>query len=128
MSPMLDKKFTCIIAYGGILAGALGFVPGVFGALCLFFPLIMWLLAFFCGDKQNSLLHLNQSLILVIVGFLVGIIGFIFSSIEILGIIVRIFQLLVWLATVAGSIWGMVTVFNGTDKKIPVLGDIQIIK
>ena len=128
MYTMLDKKMTCIIAYSGIIAGALGFVPSVFGALCLFVPLIMWAIAFIFGDKNASLLHLYQSLIFVAVGFLMGIIGFILSFVPILGVIFKILQLLVWLATLAGSIWAVVTIFQGKEQKLPIIGDIKIIK
>ncbi len=116
----MDKKITCIIAYAGILLGACGMLPGL-GKLAMFLPLIVWCVAYFAGDKNGAKVHLNQTLILIIVGLLGSIIGLI----PVIGAIVNA---IIWVATLVLGILGFVAALKGEDKKLPFIGDIQILK
>ncbi len=116
----MDKKITSIVAYAGVLGGALGLLPGI-GKLGMFLPLIIWCVAYFAGDKSGAKVHLNQTLILVIVGLIGSIIGII----PVIGFIVN---LIIWVATVVFGILGLIAAIKGEDKKLPIIGDIAILK
>ena len=123
----MDKKITSIVAYAGILACLFGFLPGL-GKLGMFIPLIIWIIAYSAGDKNGAKLHLNQSLILVILGLVCGIICWILGFIPIIKIIVKLLDIVVKLVTLIFGVWGMITAIKGEDKKLPIIGDIAILK
>lgn len=116
----MDKKITCIVAYAGVLGGALGLLPGI-GKLGMFLPLIIWCVAYFAGDKSGAKLHLNQTLILIIAGLIGSLIGFI----PLIGFVVN---LIIWIATVVFGILGLVAAIKEEDKKLPIIGDIALLK
>ncbi len=128
MKKMMDGKVTCIVAYAGVLCGAFGFVPGAFGIIGMFFPAIVWAVAFFLGDKDGALLHLNQSLNIIIVGFVGGFICKLIGLIPIIGFIGTILGILIWAATLVCGILGLISSVEGSDKKLPFIGDIALIK
>ena len=128
MKTMMDSKVTSIVAYAGVLCGAFGFVPGAFGIVGMFFPAIVWAVAFFLGDKNGALLHLNQTLNLIIVGFVGGLLGKLIGLIPIIGFIGTILGLLIWVGTLVFGILGLISAIEGSDKKLPYIGDIALIK
>lgn len=116
----MDKKVTSILAYAGILGGACGLLPGI-GKLGMFLPLIIWCVAYFAGDKSGAKAHLNQSLILIIIGLIGAVIG-------IIPIIGTIVNAIIWVATVVLGILGLVAAIKGENKALPIIGGIKILK
>lgn len=114
----MDKKVTCIVAYAGILAGLLGLASGILGMLL---PLIVWAVAYFAGDKNGAKVHLNQSLVLILIGIVGSIIGFI----PLLGLIVN---LVILILTIVLGIMGLVAAIKGEDKALPIIGKFHILK
>jgi len=89
----MDKKTTGIVAY------------------------ITWvglLLAFILGDREGAKFHLNQALVLWIVGLIAGFIPFV-------GWIVSIFCFIC-------VIIGLISACKGEEKEVPLLGKIKILK
>lgn len=114
----MNKKVTAIVAYAGILCGVVGLFNGW---LAMFMPLIIWLVAYFAGDKNGAKLHLNQSLVLIIIGLIGSIIGFI----PLIGSIVN---LVILILTVILGILGLVAAIKEEDKVLPIIGGIKILK
>lgn len=100
----MDKKTTDIVAY---------------------LTLVGWLIAFLAGDKENSKFHLNQSLVLVIANIASGVVGVILGFIPLVG---GIISFLISICLFVLWILGFVSALQGTEKSIPVLGSIQILK
>ncbi|MBR4086151.1 MAG: DUF4870 domain-containing protein [Lachnospiraceae bacterium] len=123
----MDKKVTSIVAYGGILTSLFGFLSGP-GKLGMFIPLIIWFIAYNVGDKKGAKLHLNQSLILIILGLACSIVCWILGIIPIIKIFVGIIDLIVKVITLIFGVWGMITAINGDNKKLPIIGDVPILK
>lgn len=123
----MDKKITSIVAYAGILASMFGFLPGL-GKLGMFVPLIIWIIAYCAGDKNGAKLHLNQSLILIILGLVCGIVCWVLGLIPIIRIIAGILNFVVTVVTLVFAVWGLITAIKGEDKKLPYIGEIPILK
>ena len=89
----MDKKLTGIVAY------------------------ITWvglLLAFILGDRKGAKFHLNQALVLWIVGSIAGFI-------PLVGWIVSIFCFVC-------VVMGLISACKGEEKEVPLLGKIKILK
>lgn len=100
----MDKKVTGIVSY---------------------ITLIGWLVAFFAGDKEGAKFHLNQSLVLMIISYVWGIItGVVGALIPILGTILG----LVSLVFTVFWILGLVYAIKEEEKELPVIGTIKILK
>ena len=123
----MDKKVTAIVAYAGILASLFGFLPGL-GKLGMAIPLIIWIIAYCAGDKNGAKIHLNQSLILIILGLACGIVCLVLGIIPIIKIFAGILNFAVVLITLVFGVWGLITAIKGEDKKLPFIGDIAILK
>lgn len=123
----MDKKVTAIVAYAGILGGLFGILDGI-GKLCMFIPLIIWFIAYSAGDKNGAKLHLNQSLIIIILGLACGIVCWVLGLIPIIDIIAKILDIAVKIVTLIFGAWGMITAIKEEDKKLPIIGDIAILK
>ena len=123
----MDKKVTAIVAYVGILASMFGVLPGL-GKLGMFVPLIVWIVAYCAGDKNGAKQHLNQSLILIILGLACGIVCWVLGFIPIIKIFTNIIDVVVKVITLIFGVWGIITAIKGEDKKLPVIGDIAIMK
>lgn len=106
----MNKKVTGIVAYIGIIG---------------------WLIAFLAGDKENAKFHLNQALVLAIVGIANSVLSWI---IGILSLFVPFLGIVSWLFTIIGvivfvfSIIGIVYAAKEEDKALPVIGSIKILK
>ncbi len=114
----MDKKITSIVAYAGILCGAFGFFNGIIAIVA---PLIVWFIAYVAGDKNGARVHLNQSLVLIIIGLLGTVIGFI----PLLGTIINA---VIFVATVIFGVWGLIMAIKEENKSLPIIGDIKILK
>ncbi len=113
----MNKKFTGIMAYGSIFCGTYSFFWGWRGVM----PLIVWGIVFTLGDKEGAKLHLNQSLVFIIVGLVTSVIGIV----PILGAIISCILYMIFF--VCGG-WGIISTIYELDYKFPIIGDVKIIK
>ncbi len=123
----MDKKITAIVAYAGILGGLIGLLDGI-GRLGMLIPLIIWIIVYAIGDKNGAKLHLNQSLILVILGLACSIVCLVLGLIPIIDIIAKILDIAVKAVTLVFGVWGIITAIKEEDKKLPFIGEITILK
>ncbi|MCD8118248.1 MAG: DUF4870 domain-containing protein [Lachnospiraceae bacterium] len=95
----MNKKVTGIVAY---------------------ITIIGWLVAFLAGDKEGAKLHLNQALVIALLGIIGCVVGFIPLVGGILGTIIGVVDLVL-------AIWGIVYAVQGQDKEIPIVGSIKLL-
>lgn len=97
----MDKKTTDIVAY------------------------LTWvglIIAFVAGDKEASKFHLNQSLVIWLVGTVVGLVlGWVPIIGWLVSFVVGIFCAVCWFIGIIGAI-------QGTEKPVPLIGQIQLLK
>lgn len=77
---------------------------------------ITWIgliIAFCAGDKEGAKFHLNQALVIFLFSLL--------SVIPCVGWIWAIFMLVCW-------IMGLIAAINQEEKRVPLIGSIQILK
>ena len=77
---------------------------------------ITWIgliIAFCAGDKEGAKFHLNQALVIFLFSLL--------SIIPCIGWIWGIFMIVCW-------IMGLIAAINQEEKKVPLIGEIQILK
>lgn len=77
---------------------------------------ITWIgliIAFCAGDKEGAKFHLNQALVIFLFSLL--------SIIPCIGWIWGIFMLVCW-------IMGLIAAINQEEKRVPLIGEIQILK
>ena len=77
---------------------------------------ITWIgliIAFCAGDKEGAKFHLNQALVIFLFSLL--------SIIPCIGWIWAIFMLVCW-------IMGLIAAINQEEKRVPLIGSIQILK
>ena len=90
-----------------------------------YITIVGWIIAFFCGDRENCKFHLNQSLVLILSSLVSGVISKILALIPILGwlaiAVINIGLFVFWLM-------GLVYAINGEEKEIPILGQIRILR
>ncbi|MBR5471864.1 MAG: hypothetical protein IKU81_07105 [Oscillibacter sp.] len=72
------------------------------------------LIAFIAGDKEGAKFHLNQALVVWIAGLICGFI-------PLIGWIGSLFCLVC-------AIIGLISAINGTEKEVPLLGKIKLLK
>ena len=116
----MDKKVTSILSYLGIL----------------------WLVAFFAGDKENAKFHLNQGLVMIIASVassaIIGLLSGIFTSlmfVDGLAVIAGILTGILGLLSLAVSVFflvlmimGIVAACKDEEKVLPIIGKFQILK
>lgn len=87
-----------------------------------YITLIGWLIAYFAGkDQADDLLkyHLRQSLGLIIVSFLLGIvINIITYIVPVIGLIASLLSILILILLVIG----IINAANGVKKPLPIIG------
>jgi len=95
----MNKKATAILSYLGI---------------------ILWLIAYLAGDKENTKFDLNQGLVLALANIICSVcssvipyVGFVFS---IIGIVIFVFQIM-----------GIINACKGEEKELPLIGGIKIL-
>ena len=87
-------------------------------AVLAYFSLLLWVIAYVVGDKEGAKHHLNQALVLNLASIIAGIVSNIIPIVGLVsGIIILVF-----------AIMGIVAAVKGEDKKLPIIGDIQILK
>lgn len=95
----MSKKATDIVSYIGIIG---------------------WLIAYFAGAKEESKFHLNQALVLAVAEIVVSVA----SNIPIVCYVAGIAGLVLFVFW----IMGLVSACQGTEKEIPLIGGIKILK
>ena len=95
----MDKKVTGIVSY---------------------LTIIGWVIAYCLGDMEGAKVHLNQALILGIIGIVGGVLGIIpfvgWILGSVIGIVVMIFAVI-----------GIIYAAQGQDTKLPIIGDIKLL-
>lgn len=85
------------------------------------------ILAFVLGDREHSRFHLNQALVLFLASVLLDVIRRFLGWVPLVGWMARLLIGLIGIAL--GLFWliGFISAISGTEKKVPVLGDIQLL-
>ena len=86
------------------------------------------ILAFLIGDRENSKFHLNQALVIWLSSVIINIIERILDGIPVLGIIITIIAVICDIALFVFWIMGLVSACQGTEKRVPVVGGIELYK
>ncbi len=79
-------------------------------------------------DSRFCRHHANQGLVLFIIGFAVNIINRVLRVIPLIGRLGLALTGLVQIALVILAICGIIEAIQGKTEKLPIIGDIQIIK
>ncbi len=85
------------------------------------------ILAFLFGDREESRFHLNQALVLWSAGVLLNLIVRICGYIPLVGALVAIVGWIINVALTISWIIGFISAITGTEKKIPILGEISLL-
>jgi len=96
----MDKKTTDIVAY------------------------LTWvglIIAFIIGDREKSKFHLNQSLVIWLVGTVCGMLAAVPLVGTLISVVGGIFCFVCWFIGLIGAI-------QGTEKPVPVLGQFKLLK
>ena len=86
-----------------------------------YITLIGLIIAFVAGDRENSKFHLNQALVIWIAGIIGSVIGVIPVIGTIISVIISIICFICWILGLIGAI-------QGTEKPVPLLGKIKLLK
>lgn len=89
---------------------------------------ILWLVGLLASKSEYTRFHVNQGLVLFIIGVALGIVSGILSVIPFIGWLGMIIGGLGSLATLILMILGIVNAAQGEMKPLPVIGSIKIIK
>lgn len=103
----MDKKVTDIVSYIGIIG---------------------LIIAFAAGTREESKFHMNQSLVIIIASFVVGIISGVGAFIPFIGWIITLVAGICSIAVFVFMILGIVSAAKGEEKPLPVIGGIKILK
>ena len=93
-----------------------------------YITIIGWLVAYFAGTKEESRFHLNQGLVLFVVGLVVSIVTTILDFIPIIRIIASLVSIVWSVFAFACMIIGIVNAASGHEKPLPLIGGIQLLK
>lgn len=96
----MNKKVTGIVAYIGWIG---------------------WIIAICAGDKENAKVQLNNALLLNLASLIGGVVALIPFVGWVLSCILSIAILVFW-------IMGLISAIQDTDKELPLIGGIKIIK
>lgn len=86
------------------------------------------LVAYVMGDREGARFHLNQSLVIWLAGTLAGVVIRVVGWIPLLGWLVMLAMVLVELFCAVCWFIGMIGALRGTEKPVPLLGQIQLLK
>ena len=86
-----------------------------------YLSIVGWLIAYFTGDKEGARFHLNQSLILNAGWLLVSILSRFPRPIRYIGWIAEMVLSVLWII-------GFIAAIKNEERKVPLLGEIQILK
>lgn len=87
-----------------------------------YITLLGWAIAYFAGDRENSRFHLNQALVLNIAEIALGLLTKIFSR-GLFGLVLDLVDVALFVLWVMG----LVAACKGEERKLPVLGELQIL-
>ena len=90
-------------------------------------PLVL-ILAFVLGDREHSRFHLNQALVLTLTNILLSVIIRICSYIPLVRIVTSAVGGLLGLVLFIFWIIGFASAISGTEKKVPILGEIELLR
>ncbi|MBR2131262.1 MAG: hypothetical protein IJ955_01780 [Oscillospiraceae bacterium] len=79
------------------------------------------IIAFLMGDRENSKFHINQSLVIWLVGTVAGMLDWIPLVGGLVGAVLGLFCAICWLLGLIGAI-------QGEEKPVPFLGQFQLLK
>ena len=79
------------------------------------------IIAFVAGDKEGAKFHLNQALIIFLGGLIIGVVGIVPVLGWIVALVGGIFLFVCWII-------GLIAAINQEEKRIPLIGNITIIK
>ena len=82
-----------------------------------YITIIGWAIAYAIGDREGAKFHLNQALVLALAELLLGVITAIVPLLSILGLVLFV----LWVI-------GLVAAIQEQEKRVPLLGDIQLPK
>ena len=82
-----------------------------------YITIIGWAIAYAIGDREGAKFHLNQALVLALAELLLGVITAIVPLLSILGLVLFV----LWVI-------GLVAAIQEQEKRVPLLGDIQLLK
>ena len=86
-----------------------------------YLSIVGWIIAYMAGDKEGAKFHMNQALVLNIASLILSI----------LSRFGRPISYIVWIAEIGLSIlWiiAFISAIKAEEKKVPLLGEIQILK
>ena len=83
-----------------------------------YITLIGWAIAYLIGDREDAKFHMNQALVLALAELVVGIVG---GKVGIVGTVLVVVMFVLWVIGIVGAI-------QGKEKKVPLLGDIVLLK
>ncbi len=90
-----------------------------------YIPLLFLLPMFLSKDSKFAIFHANQGIILFVVDFVVGVIATIIGFVPLLGgLVAGIVGGVGGLCCLALAILGILNVFNGKAKKLPLIGNL----
>ena len=84
------------------------------------------LLAFLIGDRENCKFHINQALVIWLAGIIVDVAERILSRVPVVSTIAAIAAAVCGIALFVFWIMGLVSACQGTEKKVPMVGDIVL--
>lgn len=79
------------------------------------------IIAFVAGDREASKFHLNQALVIWLTAIIAGIVTVIPVVGWIVGTLASIFLFVCWVIGLVGAI-------QGTEKPVPLIGGIRLLK
>lgn len=86
------------------------------------------ILAYILGDRENSKFHLNQALVLTLADILLSILLRICGYLPLVRIVTSVIGGLLGLVLAVFWIIGFASALSGTEKKVPILGEIELLK
>lgn len=85
-----------------------------------YITVVGWAIAFFIGTKEESKFHLNQGLILAVIGLALIVIGMI--------PLVKIVASILGLIYLAMICLGVFNAYKGEDNQLPLIGGFELLK
>lgn len=85
------------------------------------------IIAFVLGDREHSRFHLNQALVLFLASVLLDVVRRLFGWVPLLGWMAKLVIGLIGIALGIFWLMGFISALSGTENKVPVLGDIQLL-
>ena len=81
-------------------------------SILAYLGIVVWVVAYTIGDKNGAKFHLNQALVIHLFSFL--------AVIPVFGIIIGLAVFIIWII-------GLTAAIKQEEKKVPLIGDIQLL-